>query len=64
MVNMHHRLRNNMKMNKNKGTERLIIVNVPELQKVARREVVVGDIRIATHKFLATAPFAIHVAMQ
>jgi hypothetical protein len=41
MVNMHHRLRNNMKMNKNKGTERLIIVNVPELQKVARREVVV-----------------------
>jgi hypothetical protein len=33
-------------------------------EKVARREVVVGDIRIATHKFLATASFAIHVAMQ
>jgi hypothetical protein len=53
-----------MKMNKNEGTERLMIVNVPELQEVVRREVVVGEIGTAAPEFLATAPFAIYIAMQ
>jgi hypothetical protein len=48
----------------NEGTERLMIENVLELQEVARREVVVGEVRTAAPKFLAAAPFAIHVAMQ
>jgi hypothetical protein len=48
----------------NEGMERLMIVNVPELQEVARKEVVVGEVGTATPEFLAAAPFAIHVAMQ
>jgi hypothetical protein len=63
MVNL-HRLKNNMKINKKEGTERLMIVNVPELQEVARREVVVGEVGTAAPEFLAAASFAIHVAMQ
>jgi hypothetical protein len=63
MVNM-HRLKNNMKLNKNEGLERLMIENVPELQEVDGREVVVGEVGTAAPEFLAAAPFAIHVAMQ
>jgi hypothetical protein len=48
----------------NDGTERLMIVNVPEHQEVARKEVVVGEVGTAAPEFLAAAPFAIHVAMQ
>jgi hypothetical protein len=59
-----HRLKNNMKMNENGGTERLMIGNVLELQEVARREVVVGEVGIAAPEFLCAAPFAIHVVMQ
>jgi hypothetical protein len=44
--------------------ERLMIVNVPELQEVARKEVAVGEVGTATPEFLAAASFAIHVAMQ
>jgi hypothetical protein len=62
MVNL-HRLKNNMKMNKNEGTERLVIVNVLELQGAAQREVVVGEVGIVVLEFLAAAPFSIHVAM-
>jgi hypothetical protein len=40
MINL-HRLKNNIKMNKNESTERLMIENIPELQEAARREVVV-----------------------
>jgi hypothetical protein len=62
MVNL-HRLKNNMKMNKNEGTERLVIVNVLELQGAAQREVVVGEVGIVALEFLAAVPFSIHVAM-
>jgi hypothetical protein len=48
----------------NEGTERLMIVNVPEHQEVARKEVVVGEVGTAAPEFLAAAPFAIHIAMQ
>jgi hypothetical protein len=48
----------------NEGMERLMIVNVPELQEVARKEVAVGEVGTATPEFLAAASFAIHVAMQ
>jgi hypothetical protein len=41
-----------------------MIGNVPELQEATRREVVVGEVGTAAPKFLAAAPFAIHVAMQ
>jgi hypothetical protein len=63
MVNL-HRLKNNMKMNKNEGTEKLMIVNILELQETTRREVVVGEVETATPEFLAAASFAIHVVMQ
>jgi hypothetical protein len=63
MINL-HRLKSNMKMNKNEGTERLMIVNVLELQEMTRREVVVGEVETAAPEFLAAATFAIHVAMQ
>jgi hypothetical protein len=63
MVNM-HRLKNNMKLNKNEGLERLMIENVPELQEVAGREVVVGEVGTVAPEFLAAVPFAIHVAMK
>jgi hypothetical protein len=59
-----YQINNNMKMNKNKGTERLIIVSVSELQEAARREVVVGEDGTAAPEFLAVVLFAIHVAMQ
>jgi hypothetical protein len=59
-----HRLKNNMKMNENEETKRLMIGNIPELQEAARREVVVGEVGTAAPEFLAVAPFAIHVAMQ
>jgi hypothetical protein len=59
-----YQINNNMKMNKNKGTERLIIVSVSELQEAARREVVVGEDETAAPEFLAVVLFAIHVAMQ
>jgi hypothetical protein len=48
----------------NEGTERLMVGNVPELQEAARREVVVGEVGTVAPEFLATAPFAIHVATQ
>jgi hypothetical protein len=48
----------------NEGTERLMIVNVPEHQEAARKEIVVGEVGTAAPEFLAAAPFAIHVAMQ
>jgi hypothetical protein len=57
MVNL-HQLKNNIKMNENKGTERLMIENVPELQEAARREVVVGEVGTAAPEFLAVVPFA------
>jgi hypothetical protein len=63
-MNNLHQLKNNMKMNKNKETGSLLIVNVPELVEAARREVVVGEVGTAVPKFLAAGPFAIHVAMQ
>jgi hypothetical protein len=63
MVNL-HRLKNNMKMNENKGIERLMIGNVPELQEAAQREVVAVEVGTVASKFLAAAPFTIHVAMQ
>jgi hypothetical protein len=44
MINL-HRLKNNMK---NEGTTRLMIGDIPELQEVARREVVVGEVRSVT----------------
>jgi hypothetical protein len=55
---------NNMEMNKNKGMERLMIVNVPELQWTAQREVVVGDVGTVALEFLTVVPFVIHVVMQ
>jgi hypothetical protein len=41
-----------------------MIGNVPELQETTRSEVVVGEVGTPTFEVLATAPFAIHVAMQ
>jgi hypothetical protein len=63
-MNNLHRLKNNMKMNKNKETGSLMIGNVPELIEAAQREVVVEEIGTAAPEFLAAASFAIHVAMQ
>ncbi len=53
-----------MKINKNKGTKRLIIENVPDPQEAAQREVVVGEVGTVAFEVLAAAPFAIHIAMQ
>jgi hypothetical protein len=61
---MLHQLKNSKKMNKNKETKSLMIGNIPELVEAARREVVVGEVAIATTEFLTVALFAIHVAMQ
>jgi hypothetical protein len=63
-MNNLHRLKNNMKMNKNKETESLMIGNLLDLVEAARREVVVGEVGTVAPEFLAAAPFAIHVAMQ
>jgi hypothetical protein len=63
-MNNLHRLKNNMKVNKNKETESLMIENVPKLVEAVRREVVVGEVGTAAHEFLTAAPFAIHIAMQ
>jgi hypothetical protein len=63
-MNMLHQLKNSKKIYKNEETESLMIGNVPELVKAARREVVVGEVAIETTKFLAAASFAIHIAMQ
>jgi hypothetical protein len=63
-TNMQHQLKSTKKMNKNEETESLMIGNIPELVEAARKEVVVGEIATAATEFLATAPFAIHVAMQ
>jgi hypothetical protein len=61
---MLHQLKNSKKMNKNEETESLMIGNVPEHVEAARKEVVVGEVATTATKFLAAAPFAIHVAMQ
>jgi hypothetical protein len=61
---MLHQLKNSKKMNKNEGTESLMIGNVSELVEVVWREVVVGEVATATTEFLAAASFAIHIAMQ
>jgi hypothetical protein len=61
-TNKLHRLKNNKKINKNEEIESLMIGNIPELVEAARREVVVRE--VVETEFLATAPFAIHVAMQ
>jgi hypothetical protein len=47
-----------------KKTESLMIENVLKLVETARKEVVVAEVATVATKFLATAPFAIHVAMQ
>jgi hypothetical protein len=52
----------NIKINKNEGTERLMIGNVLELQEVTRSEVVVGQVGTVAFEFLTAAPFAIHAA--
>jgi hypothetical protein len=41
-----------------------MIGNIQELQEVAQREIVVGEVGTAAPKFLAAAPFAIHDAIQ
>jgi hypothetical protein len=51
-------------MNKNEETKSLMIGNVPKLLEAAHREAVVAEVATAATEFLATAPFAIHVAMQ
>jgi hypothetical protein len=51
-------------MNKNEETESLMIGNISELVEAAQREVVVREVATTTTEFLATAPFAINVAMQ
>jgi hypothetical protein len=61
---MLHQLNNSKKMNTNEETESLMIENVPELVKVARREVVMGEVAIAVTEFLIAVSFAIHVAIQ
>jgi hypothetical protein len=53
-----------MKINENEGIERLMIVNVPELQEAVWKEVVVGEVGTVAPEFLTAASFAIHVAMQ
>jgi hypothetical protein len=63
-TNKLHRLKNNKKMNKNEETKSLMIGNVPELIEATRRAVVVREVATAATEFLATASFAIHVAMQ
>jgi hypothetical protein len=63
-MNNHHRLKNNMEMNKNEETESLMIGNVPEVVEAARREVVMGEVGTAAPEFLDVVPFAIHIAMQ
>jgi hypothetical protein len=63
-MNNLHRLKNNVKMNKNEETESLMIGNVSELVEAARREVMVGEVGTAAPEFLAATPFAIHVAIQ
>jgi hypothetical protein len=63
-MNNLHRLKNNMKMNKNEEIESLMIGNVLELVEATRREVVVGEAGNEAPKFLVAAPFAIQVAMQ
>jgi hypothetical protein len=63
-MNNLHRLKNNIKMNKNEEIESLMIENVPELVESARREVVVGEVGTAASEFLVVVPFAIHVALQ
>jgi hypothetical protein len=63
-MNNLHRLKNNMKVNKNKETESLMIENVPKLVEAVRREVVVGEVGTAAPEFLTAASFAIHIAMQ
>jgi hypothetical protein len=63
-MNNLHRLKNNMKMNKNKETESLMIGILLDLVEASRREVVVGEVGTVAPEFLAAAPFAIHVAMQ
>jgi hypothetical protein len=61
---MLHQLKNSKKMNKNEETESLMIGNVPELVETTQKEVVVGEVATMPTRFLATAPFSIHVAMQ
>jgi hypothetical protein len=63
-MNNLHRLKNNMKVNKNKETESLMIENVPKLVEAVRREVVVGEVGTAAPEFLTAVPFAIRIAMQ
>jgi hypothetical protein len=63
-MNNLHRLKNNMKINKNEETESLMIRNVTELVETARREVVVGEVGTAAHEFLVVVSFAIQVAMR
>jgi hypothetical protein len=63
MVNLHP-LKNNMKMNENEGTKRLMIENILKLQEAARKEVVVREDGTAALEFLTAVPFAIQVAMQ
>jgi hypothetical protein len=41
-----------------------MIGNVPKLVEAVQREVVVREVATAATKFLAAAPFAIHVVMQ
>jgi hypothetical protein len=41
-----------------------MIGNIPELQEATRSEVVVGEVGTTSPKFLATASFTIHIAMQ
>jgi hypothetical protein len=53
-----------IKEHENDGTKRLMIGNIPELQEVTRREVVVGEVGTMTPAFLVAVTFAIHVAMQ
>jgi hypothetical protein len=63
-MNNLHRLKNNMKMNKNEETESLMIGNVSELVEATRREAALGEVGTVAPEFLAATPFAIHVAVQ
>jgi hypothetical protein len=63
-MNKLHRLKNNMKMNKNEENESLMIGHVLEVVEATQREVVVREVTKAANKFLTVVPFAIHVAMQ
>jgi hypothetical protein len=63
-MNNLHRLKKNVKMNKNEETESLMIGKVSELVEAARREVMVGEVGTAAPEFLAATSFAIHVAIQ